>query len=83
MKRLRDTFAEKPKTEHEDAVMPQEFHQLVDGIEDALSTFEAMSNDTVMRHFMKGDRTPQELGVDEEGSAYLGNDNEHVLLVYL
>ena len=62
---------------------PDEFHQLADGIERALFVFESTSNHAVMRLYRKTTSSNIFAPSDVDDSAYTGNDNEHVFLVYL
>jgi hypothetical protein len=65
-------------------VGPEDFHHLVERIEDALSTFETISNEVVMHHYMKSEYSAHASvhSLLEDSPAYIGSDTEHVFLVY-
>ena len=63
-------------------IEPDEFLQLTEVIERALFNFESTSNHAVMRLYRKS-QTSSNIFADPDDQENAGNDNEHVLLVYL
>jgi len=61
-------------------IQPQEFHELVEGIQRALFTFESTSNHAVIRLYRKNIFSGR---ANEENAILTGNEGEHVFLVYL
>jgi hypothetical protein len=85
LKRLRDAF-EKRRHRDTEAVSPQEFQELADGIQRALFTFESTSNHAVMRLYRKSDVSPAgstDASSFNENPVLSSSEGEHIFLVYL
>lgn len=87
LKRLREAFVKRRRTAKHEAIQPQEFLALVNGIEKALFTFESTSNHSLMRLYRSGiSAAPSRVSLKsflEENESKSGTDGETVFLVYL
>lgn len=69
-------------------MQPQDFHQIIDGIERALFTFESTSNHAVLRLYRRSNFAPQATeksahGSLEDDALLAESEHEHIFVVYL
>ncbi|EGO00416.1 hypothetical protein SERLA73DRAFT_52646 [Serpula lacrymans var. lacrymans S7.3] len=87
LKRLRDAFADIQHARQEHVIQPNDFHEIIDGIERALFTFESTSNHAVLRLYRRSDFSAPTSRASvasnaEDNSALTNSENENVFLVY-
>ncbi|KAH7925611.1 hypothetical protein BV22DRAFT_1010776 [Leucogyrophana mollusca] len=87
LKRLREAFANSRLVETEHAIQPRDFHDIIDGIERSLFTFESTSNHAVLRLYRRSEFATASsrnsiISSLEENSVLTSSENEHIFLVY-
>ncbi|KAF8134358.1 Fusaric acid resistance protein-like-domain-containing protein [Boletus edulis] len=86
LKRLREAFVNSQDTEQYKMMQPQDFHKIIYGIEQALSTFECTSDQAVLRLYRRSNFAAQSsekpIPSSLDNSSLTESEHEHVFLVY-
>lgn len=88
LKRLREAFVNSQNSEQYKMMRPQDFHQIMEGIERALFTFESTSNHAVLRLYRRSNFASKSMEKSthsslEDNTLLAESEHEHIFLVYL